>query len=421
MIESALSSPYTSPRLGIRAILRQSSLLVLINAFVGAMVGMERSILPLIADKEFGIASNSAILTFLVSFGIVKSLSNLLAGRFSDRVGRKKLLVTGWVIGLPVPFMLMWAPGWSWVVAANVLLGINQGLCWSAAVIMKIDLAGPKQRGLAMGFNEFAGYIAVAGAAYFTAIIADHYGLRPAPFYLGVAFSTMGFLLSVLLVKETLQFTKIESGSVPSISPYSFKEIFSLTSWKDKNLFSCSQAGLVNNLNDGIAWGLFPLFFASLGFSLDKIGFLAGLYPVTWGITQLLTGALSDMVGRKWIIVSGMCVQAVALWITAEVSGFSFQAVAMVVLGIGTAMVYPTLLASVGDASQAVWRASAIGVYRLWRDLGYALGAILAGFLADAFGMRNAVAGVGILTFLSGVIVAVRFQEQSPQIDRAMK
>ncbi len=406
-------TPSPSPQLGLRANLPQFSLLVLINAFVGAMVGMERSILPLIAEKEFGIASHSAILSFIISFGIVKALSNVFAGSFSDRIGRKKLLVSGWIIGIPVPFMLMWAPSWSWVVAANVLLGINQGLCWSTTVIMKIDLAGPRQRGLAMGLNEFAGYVSVAIAAYASAAIAEHYGLRPFPFYLGVGCSALGLFLSTLFVKETQGHAKMESQSATDIprSATSFREIFQLTSWKNKSLFSCSQAGLVNNLNDGVVWGLFPLMFASLGFTLGKIGFLAALYPAVWGMSQMLTGAMSDRFGRKWMIVFGMWVQAVGIVMAAVVIEFSWQVTSAVLLGLGTAMVYPTLLAAIGDVAQPEWRASAVGVYRLWRDLGYALGAVCAGIVADLFGIHYAIISVGCLTLLSGVIVAVTFSE----------
>ena len=411
MIES------TQPQLGLRNNLPQFSLLVLINAFVGAMVGMERSILPLIAEQEFAMASHSAILSFLVSFGIVKALSNLFAGRFSDRVGRKKLLVLGWLVGIPVPLLLMWAPSWSWIVAANVLLGVNQGLCWSTTVIMKIDLVGPRRRGLATGVNEFAGYLAVALAAYVSAMIAEHYGLRPFPFYIGVGSSLLGFLLSLTLVKETHHFAKLEAEESFSQNPLreptssSFKQIFALASWRDKTLFSCSQAGLVNNLNDGMAWGLLPLLYASLGFSLQRIGFLAALYPAAWGASQLLTGALSDRWGRKWMIASGMWLQALGIFMVASFSEFELQLTASLLLGFGTAMVYPTLLAAIGDVARPEWRASAVGVYRLWRDLGYAIGALLSGAIADLFGIGTAILAVGLLTLLSGCIVAWKFSQ----------
>jgi len=407
-----------NPRLGIRPNLPQFSLLVLINAFVGAMVGMERSVLPLIGEREFGITSHAAIVSFLITFGLAKAISNLLAGRLADRIGRKKVLVTGWLVGIPVPFVLMGAESWSWILAANILLGISQGLCWSATVIMKIDLAGPKQRGLAAGLNEFAGYLAVAVAAYVSAVIAASFGLRPYPFYLGVAASTAGLLLSALFVRETADFPRLESGTEAGASEghgppvrTSFRELFVRTSWRDKNLFSCCQAGLVNNLNDGMAWGLFPLFFSSLGFGLREIGILAAVYPGVWGISQILTGILSDKAGRKWMIAGGLWLQACGIWMVISVKEYSLQIIAAGILGIGTAMVYPTLLAAVGDSAQPEWRASAVGIYRLWRDLGYAVGGILSGLLADAFGVSPAIGAVGFLTLVSGVIVAVRFRQ----------
>ena len=401
-------------RLGIRQNLPQFSLLVLINGFVGAMVGMERTILPLIAEQDFGLASKSLILSFLVSFGIVKALSNLLAGKFSEKLGRKKILVLGWLFGIPVPFLLIYAPSWDWVIFANLLLGVNQGLCWSATVIMKIDLAGPRQRGLAMGLNEFAGYLAVAIAAYVSGMLAAECGLRPYPFYLGFGFSFAGLFLSIALTRDTsghAQLESAEAGTQWVVVP--FKEVFLQTSWKNKGLFSCSQAGLVNNLNDGAAWGLFPLFFAVHGLSVERIGFLAAIYPVTWGAGQLLTGPLSDRLGRKWMIVLGMWLQAVAICGVALLPEWPYQTSAMVLLGVGTAMVYPTLLASIGDLTEPSWRASAVGVYRLWRDLGYAVGAILSGVVADRLGISSAIITVGFLTFLSGVVVLVGMRRGS--------
>ena len=376
------------------------------------MVGMERSILPLIAEQEFGIASRSAILSFLISFGIVKALSNLVAGGYSDKIGRKKLLVAGWLIGLPVPFMLMWAPSWSWIVAANILLGVQQGFCWSTTVIMKIDLAGPRQRGFAMGLNEFAGYVAVAVAAYWSASLAADFGLRPVPFYLGVGFVILGLLLSLLFVRETQHHARVEQAeSQHPPSSHSFRQIFALTSWKNKNLLSCSQAGLVNNLNDGVAWGLFPLYYASLHYSIHQIGALTALYPAMWGLAQLTTVAISDRLGRKWMIVLGMWLQAGALWLMIFMTNGPFVMIAAILLGIGTAMVYPTLLAAVGDAAQPEWRASAVGIYRLWRDLGYAIGAIVSGIVADLFGIENAILLVGFVTMLSGFQVVFAFKE----------
>jgi MFS family permease len=399
-------------RLGIRANLPQFSLLILINAFVGAMVGLERTVLPLIAEQEFGIVSKTAILSFLVGFGIVKALSNLLAGTFSEQFGRRKILIIGWLFGIPVPLLLIYASTWGWVSFANLLLGVNQGLCWSATVIMKIDLAGPKRRGLAMGLNEFSGYLAVAVAAYLSGYLAAEHGLRPYPFYLGIGFSFLGLLLSITLVKETAPFAKLESVQMGSRwDGASFKESFGRTSWKDRGLFACSQAGFVNNLNDGVAWGVFPLFFAAQGLSIERIGILAGLYPATWGIGQLFTGAVSDRIGRKKMIVAGMWLQGIAILTIALFPSWSPQVGAIVFLGVGTAMVYPTLLASIGDLSEPHWRATSVGVYRLWRDLGYAIGAILSGLIADRFGISSAIIVVGLLTVLSGVVVQMKLKK----------
>lgn len=404
------------PALGLRANLPQFSLLVLVNAFVGAMAGMERSVVPLLAQAEFGVTYHSAIAAFLISFGIVKAVCNLVTGALSDSIGRKRLLVTGWLFGLPVPFLLMWAPSWEWIIGANILLGANQGLCWSATVIMKVDLAGPRRRGLAMGLNEFAGYLAVAAAAYATASIAASSGLRPYPFLLGIVCAAAGLLVSAVFVKETHAHAKHESAgrSAPRSELRTFEQIFPYVSWKNRTLFACSQAGLVNNLNDGLVWGLFPLLFASLGFSLEQIGFLAALYPATWGITQLVTGYASDRLGRKWLIAAGMAVQAAALWLAVQTAEPAEQAFAAVLLGIGTAMVYPTLLAAVADGSHPEWRATAVGIYRFWRDLGYAAGAILAGFLADMAGLQASIVAIAFLTLLSGVVVALWFREPEP-------
>ena len=403
-------------RLGLRENLGQFSLLVLVNAFVGAMVGLERSILPAIAEQEFHIAARAAILSFIVAFGLSKALTNYFAGRLSDRFGRKQVLVAGWLVAIPVPFLLMWAPDWNWIVGANLLLGVSQGLTWSTTVIMKIDLVGPKQRGLAMGLNEFAGYFAVACSALATGWLAVRYGLRPEPFYLGVVYVAAGLCLSVLAIRETrghvAHEVRTHSTELPA-SKLSQGEIFRRTSITDRNLSSVSQAGLVNNLNDGMAWGLFPLVFAGAGMSLARIAALAAVYPAVWGICQIFTGALSDRVGRKWLIVSGMWIQAAAIAITASASTFQSFATGAVLLGIGTAMVYPTLLAAIGDVAHPSWRASAIGVYRLWRDLGYAIGALLAGVTADLFGLAAALWLVAGLTLLSGVVAAMRMSETS--------
>jgi MFS family permease len=395
-------------RFGIRANLAQFTLLVIVNAFVGAMVGMERSILPAIAEHDFRLAARAAILSFIVVFGVTKALTNYLAGRLSDRVGRKRVLVLGWLVAAPVPFLLMWAPTWSWVLVANALLGVSQGLTWSTTVIMKIDLAGPERRGLAMGVNEFAGYFAVAGSALATGWIAATYGLRPQPFYLGIAFVVLGGALSAFAVRETHHHASAEAGT---IAPISQREIFWKTTLFDPDLSSASQAGLVNNLNDGMAWGLFPLVFAAAKMTLEQIGILAAIYPATWGMGQLFTGALSDRIGRKWLVASGMWVQAAGIVLVSVGRGFAAFAVGAVLLGVGTAMVYPTLLAAIGDVAHPSWRASAVGVYRLWRDAGYAVGAVIAGLTADAFGLTGAMTVVAILTFVSGLLVAVRMRE----------
>lgn len=415
MMPALLSSCDTMPiQLGLRANWRQFSLLVLVNAFVGAMVGMERSILPAIAEQEFKLAAHTAILAFIVVFGITKALTNYVAGRYAEIFGRKAVLVAGWLVATPVPFLLMWAPSWNWILVANALLGISQGLTWSITVIMKIDLAGPKNRGTAMGINEFAGYFVVGAAALATGWLAARYGLRPEPFYPGVAFVAAGLLLSILTVRETQAHARHEAGARSSQSPVdvpSQKEIFHLVSWRDPNLSSVSQAGMVNNLNDGMAWGLFPLAFSSAGMSLAQIGLLAAIYPAVWGIGQLFTGMLSDRIGRKHLIVAGMWVQAVGIAVITLASLFSWFVTGAVLLGIGTAMVYPTLLATIGDVVTPAWRASAVGIYRLWRDLGYAAGALLSGLVADWFGVSSAMWFVAALTFLSGTLAAMRMKE----------
>jgi MFS family permease len=405
------TAPDPEPVLGLRQNLGQFSLLVLVNAFVGGMVGLERAILPLIAEREFGLVSKSVILSFIVGFGFVKAFTNLAAGRFSDRIGRKGLLVAGWIVGLPVPLILMWAPSWGWITVANLLLGINQGLCWSTTVIMKIDLVGPQRRGLAMGLNEFAGYFAVAITALASGYIAAAYGLRPAPFYLGIGIAGAGLLLSVFFVRETHGHARHEAKGQGGAVSVPFKEIFTRTSYRDPNLFSCSQAGMVNNLNDGMAWGLFPLFFAAAHLSVERIAVLAATYPAVWGVCQLFTGALSDRFGRKWMIACGMWVQAGGIGLIAATSSFFPWMTGAVLLGVGTAMVYPTLLAAIGDVAHPSWRASAVGVYRLWRDAGYAFGALLSGIIADLLGVVWAIAAVGVLTVASGFVVALRMTE----------
>ena len=403
-----------APTLGLRENAAQFTLLVVVNAFVGAMVGIERSILPAIAEQDFGLAARSAILSFIVVFGISKALTNYGAGRWSDRVGRKSVLVLGWVVAVPVPFLLMWAPSWNWILFANALLGVSQGLTWSTTVIMKIDLVGAKQRGLAMGLNEFAGYVALSGSALATGWIAANYGLRPEPFYLGIVFVAVGLALSAVLVRETRHHVAHESNLLASKLddrvPTS-REVFWRTTLRDPNLSSVSQAGLVNNLNDGMAWGLFPLVFAAAGMNLAQVGLLAAIYPATWGFAQLATGALSDRIGRKPLIVWGMWIQASGIAAMTMVHAFTGFVVGAVLLGTGTAMVYPALLAAIGDVAHPSWRASAVGVYRLWRDLGYAIGALLAGLSADAFGISAAMWLIAALTFASGAVSAVRMRE----------
>ncbi len=410
----------TPLRLGLKENLGQFALLVGVNALVGGMIGPERTVLPLLANAEFGLTAFTATLTFIVAFGAVKAATNFFAGTLSDRFGRKPVLVAGWIIALPIPLLLMWAPTWGWVVFANVLLGINQGLTWSTTVVMKIDLVGPARRGFAMGFNEAAGYGAVAVTALATGYIAQRWGLRPEPFFLGLAYAGLGLGLSVFAVRETQGYARLEAASHVASSDahhadLTTGEIFRLTSFSDKALSSCSQAGLVNNLNDGLAWGLFPIFFAASGLSIGRIGVLAALYPAVWGLGQLYTGALSDRIGRKPLIVAGMFTQAVAIASIAATGSFAAWAIGAMVLGAGTAMVYPTLLAAIGDVAHPAWRARSVGIYRLWRDSGFAVGALLAGILADLVSIPAAIYAVAALTAISGLVVAVRMYETHPR------
>jgi MFS family permease len=402
-------------RLGVKENWRQFALLIVINAFVGGMVGIERTVVPLIGSEEFGITSTTIVVSFIVSFGVIKALANLVSGQLADAWGRKHVLVLGWLVGLPVPFMIMWAPSWGWIVAANALLGINQGLAWSMTVIMKVDLVGPKSRGLAVGLNEFAGYLAVGVTAFLTGYLASRYGLRPVPIYLGIGYAVLGALLSITLVRDTRGHVRLEAAahSQQSIS-MSFREVFALTSFRDRNLFAASQAGLVNNLNDGMSWGIFPLFFASFGLGVERIGILKAIYPATWGILQIATGPLSDRWGRKGLIVAGMWIQSAGLFLSAATRQFEWWLVGSLLLGIGTAMVYPSLIAAVSDASHPTWRARSLSVYRFWRDLGYAVGALSAGIIADIFGMAWAIGSIATLTFLSGTVVALVMREKTP-------
>jgi MFS family permease len=414
------STDHGPVRLGLRVNLAQFSLLVAVNALVGGMLGQERTVLPLLADREFHLDAYTAGMTYILAFGVAKAATNYLAGTWSDRYGRKPVLVAGWLVAVPVPLLLIWAPSWWWVVAANLLLGMSQGLTWSTTVIMKIDLVGPERRGFAMGLNEAAGYGAVAATALATGYLAAEYGLRPEPFYLGIAFAALGLGLSTLFVRETRGHADAEARAhVPQADgsdallhgELTQREVFAQTSLRERSLSSACQAGMVNNLNDGLAWGLFPLLFATAGLSVGRIGLLAALYPAVWGLGQLGTGALSDHIGRKSLIVGGMLTQAVALGIVAASDAFAPWAVGAVLLGAGTAMVYPTLLAVIGDVAHPAWRARSVGIYRLWRDGGFAVGAVLSGVVADLWGVRTAVWTVAALTAISGAVVAARMYE----------
>ena len=408
-------------KLGLRENLGQFSLLVLVNAFVGGMVGVERSTLPLLGHDVFHIASTTVVLSFIAGFGVVKALTNLAGSLLSERVGRRRWLVIGWAVGLLVPAILLWAPSWGWVVFANVLLGVNQGLCWSMTVVMKIDLVGPRDRGVAMGFNEAAGYIAVAVTAYLTAAVAASHGLRTAPFMIGLGIALAGFVLSYFFVRETHGYAKYEAKThTESEAAPTFSDMFVRTSFRDPAMSSCCQAGLVNNLNDGMVWGLLPLMGAAAGFPLAQIGLLAAAYPFVWGVLQMFTGALSDRMGRKWLIASGMMLQAIGIAAIAMVRSYPIWLTAAIVLGVGTAMVYPVLLAAIGDVAHPAWRASAFGVYRLWRDAGYAVGALLSGLIADLWGAAAAVIAVAMLTLASGIAVVVRMPETLHRLKSAL-
>lgn len=396
-------------QLGLKENWKQFSLLVLVNAFVGGMVGLERSILPKIAEAEFHIAAKTAILSFIVVFGITKALTNYFTGALANRLGRKNLLIIGWIIGIPVPLLLMFAPSWNWIIATNILLGINQGLTWSSTVVMKIDLVGQKNRGFAMGLNEFAGYIAVAVVGFATGWIASVYGLRPYPFYLGLFIVGAGLILSWLFVKDTKQHSEKESqvSSIPLL-----KNIFKDTSWRNNNLGSVTQAGLINNLNDGMVWGLFPLLLSTRGFTLQEVGLITAIYPGVWGLGQLFTGKMADHVSKKLMLFWGMFLQGIALLLFIGASSFIHYSILSALLGLGTAMVYPTFLASISENVHPQDRPKSIGTFRLWRDLGYAIGAILTGIISDAFNINTAVAFVGLLTIVSSFIIAIRMSEK---------
>jgi len=394
-------------QLGLRENWKQFTLLVIINAFVGGMVGMERSILPKIADAEFHIATKTVIVSFIIVFGFVKAVTNYFTGSFANRIGRKKLLVIGWLVGIPVPFILMYAPNWDWIIAANILLGINQGLTWSSTVMMKIDLVGEKQRGLAMGLNEFAGYGALAVIAFLTGWMAGKYGLRPYPFYVGVVIAILGFLSSLFLVRDTKHHVEKESIS-SSVSK--LKNIFWETTWKNKNLGSVTQAGLINNLNDGMVWGIFPILLGTKNFSIQEIGIITAIYPWVWSIGQIVTGKMADRICKKNMLFWGMVLQAVVLILFVFATTMTQFILISILLGWGTAMVYPTFLASVAENTHPQDRAKSLGVFRLWRDLGYAIGAIITGIIADTMGMNASIIFIGVLTFISGLIIYYRMK-----------
>jgi len=403
---------------GLRQNLGQFVILIIVNAFVGAMIGLEQTVVPLIGKNEFGIESNAIILSFIASFGLVKAILNLYAGSLAEKWGRKKVLVVGWLFGIPVPFILLAAPDWNWIVFANALLGVNQALAWSMTVNMKIDLVGKERRGLALGLNEFAGYLSVAIVGIITGYLASVYGLKPFPFYIGIGFAAMGTILSAIIVRDTKQFMLLETqshqkeeGESGNVDRLSFKQVFVQTSWKNRTLLAVSQAGLVNNLVFGVSWGLFTLYFASFNLNVNEIGFLKALHPAVWGVLQLVTGSLSDMIGRKVLIYTGMIVQAIGIW-TVIFSGSILGWIAgMSLLGVGTALVYPTLLAAISDIAHPKWRATSLGVYRFWRDLGFVFGAIGVGFLADLFGVTTAIQSVAWIALASGVFVFLVMRE----------
>ncbi len=399
---------------------RQIALLVAINAFVGGMIGMERSVVPLLGEAEFGISSTTAVVSFIATFGLAKAITNLFAGTLSDRLSRRNILIAGWLFGIPVPLMLIWAPSWGWVIGANLLLGVNQGLAWSMTVNMKMDLAGPKRRGFVLGLNEAAGYVAVAAAAYLTGVIAEQYGLRPEPFYLGIALAAGGLALTAL-ARDTRPFVALEADGHPSgPPPHSLRHAFADVTWRVPHLFGAAQAGFVNNLNDGLAWGILPLFFFSRGLDLGQIGMLAAAYPFVWGVLQLGTGWASDIIGRKPAIVGGLLLQAGAIAMIAIVSSFSSWMVAVVLLGVGTALVYPTLIAAVSDEAHPEERATCVGVYRFWRDSGFVAGALGAGAVADLLGFEQAIYAVAALTAASAMIAAATLRQARPAATPAL-
>lgn len=394
-----------SIQLGLKENWLQFTILVIVNAFVGGMVGLERTIFPKFAEIEFGVASKTAILSFIIAFGITKAVTNYFTGKLANKFGRKNLLLLGWVFAIPIPFILINASSWNWVVFANILLGINQGLTWSSTVVMKIDLVGQKDRGLAMGINEFAGYFAVGIVAFLTGVIAQKYGVTPYPFYLGIGISIIGLLLSLIFVKDTRHYVNKEQETTVTNK---LDNVFIETSFKDKTLSSVSQAGLVNNLNDGMIWGLLPILLVSLNYDSKSIGIIAAIYPAVWGIGQLFTGRMADLYSKKGMLFYGMFMQGLAILLIPYFIGFYQLALIAVLLGLGTALVYPTFLSAIADATNPNQRAESIGVFRLWRDLGYAIGAILSGIIADIFGVQYAVLSIGVITIMSSLVIKFR-------------
>ncbi len=395
----------TNIQLGLKENWKQFTLLVIINAFVGGMVGLERSILPQIATEEFTIAAKTAILSFILVFGVVKAITNYYTGVLANKFGRKNLLVLGWIAAIPIPAILMYAPSWNWIIAANVLLGINQGLAWSSTVVMKIDLVGDKQRGFAMGLNEFAGYISVALVSFLTGWIASNYGARPYPFFIGFVLVFLGLLGSIFLIKDTRSHVEKEGqhSAVPRL-----KNIFWDTTWKNKNLGSVTQAGIINNLNDGMIWGIFPILLAGKHFSIGEIGIITAVYPAVWGLGQLVTGKMADLFSKRKLLFWGMFLQAITLFILMYANTMHEYLTLSAILGWGTAMVYPTFLATVAENTHPLDRAKSIGIFRLWRDLGYAIGAILTGIIADFLGLNAAIFYIAFLTLISAIIIKVR-------------
>ena len=399
--------------LGLKENWKQFSILVIVNAFVGGMVGLERTIIPKFAELEFGIELKTAILSFIVAFGISKALTNYFTGKLANRFGRKNLLILGWLIALPIPFILINAGSWNWVIFANILLGINQGLTWSSTVVMKIDLVGEKDRGFAMGLNEFAGYFAIGVVAFFTGYIAERFGVTPYPFYLGIGISIIGLLLSILFVRDTMAFVKKETISDNSDE---HESIFLSTTFKNKTLSAVTQAGLVNNLNDGMIWGLLPMVLLALNYNSENIGIIAAIYPTVWGFGQLITGKMSDIYSKKKMLFWGMLIQGITILFIPFTSDFIALIVISALLGLGTALVYPTFLSAIAGATSPGQRAESIGVFRLWRDLGYAIGAIISGITADVFGIKYAVLLIGIITIISSLIIKLRMPSDSKKV-----